>query len=47
MLDLMTGLFGWMPPVLAMISTGVVFIFFFITFCHLVSFILDLIPFLR
>ena len=40
------SLFGWMPPLLAIISCGVVSIFFFFRALHLVRFLLDLIPFL-
>lgn len=47
MLDLFGGLFGWMPLPLSVACVGVVVVFFLVTFCHIVSFILDLIPFLR
>ena len=40
------SLFGWMPPGLVLLCSGVVFIFFLVSFLHLVCFILDLIPFL-
>lgn len=47
MLDLFGGLFGWMPPLLSTACVGVVAIFFIISFCHIIQFILDLIPFVR
>lgn len=40
------ALFGWMPPLLIIICTGVVAIFFITTLLHLIAFILDVIPFL-
>lgn len=46
MIQLFTALFGWMPPVLALICTAVVFIFFIVSLLHVIAFILDLIPFL-
>lgn len=46
MINLFTVLFGWMPPMLALICSAVVFLFFLISFLHIICFIIDLIPFL-
>ena len=46
MSSLFTSLFGWMPPMLALICSAVVFLFFIVSILHVISFILDLIPFI-
>lgn len=46
MSGLFVSLFGWMPPLLVLICTGVVAIFFVTALLHLIAFVLDLIPFL-
>lgn len=40
------ALFGWMPPILAIICSGAVFLFFLVAVLRLIAFILDIIPFL-
>lgn len=46
MIDLISALFEWMPPVLALICTGAVTLFFLVAALRLIAFILDIIPFL-
>ena len=41
-----TALFGWMPPMLALICSAVVFLFLLVSVLHIICFIIDLIPFL-
>lgn len=46
MLNMITQLFGWMPPVLSVVCICVVSIFVILTLMKLVKLILDVIPFL-
>lgn len=46
MISFFVPLFGWMPPVLSAISSGVIAILIIVVILRLISFILDLIPFL-
>ena len=46
MISFFVALLGWMPPVLFAISSGVIAIFTIVVILRLISFILNLIPFL-
>lgn len=46
MSTMFVALFGWMPPVLQVVCTGVVVLFCLSTVLNIIKFIWDLIPFL-
>lgn len=46
MISFFVALLSWMPPVLFAVSAGVIAIFAIVVILRLISFILDLIPFL-
>lgn len=41
------ALFDWMPSLLFLLCCAVVFIFFFVSFLHVVSFVLDIVLFFK
>ena len=47
MLTILCSLYAWMPLPLYVACVGATVIFFIISFCHIIQFILDLIPFIR
>lgn len=40
-------LFDWMPSLLFLLCTAVVFLFFFVSFLHIINFIMDIVLFFK